>query len=64
METFGQFPSMVALGLKTRAGETGTIRNCHCKSLLICHLICHCELLLWHVVYYFVSNLKWWNIRN
>ena len=37
-------------GLKTRAGETGTIRNCHCKNLLICH----CELLLW-------SNLNSWN---
>jgi len=44
-------------GIKTREGETGTIRNWHCKSLLICHLICHCELLLW-------SNLKWWNVKN
>jgi len=39
-------------GFKIRAGETSTIRNCHC------------ELLLLHVVYCFVSNLKWWNVRN
>ncbi len=33
-------------GLKTRAGETGKIKSCHCESLLICQLICHCELIL------------------